>query len=182
MQDRHRRFPLMRDRVDGLSAERRRMRSSYDPQGSRAARRRGECVPRENGNSASAGHSRYPSALAPHSASPGPHRYVVNIRLGRWRNKVSRYSHSRNGDRTHAVSALMGERADACRRRANDCELAASRVKDPEVRPSISTWRPVGVEWLRSKKLSTTCWGLTKSARSRMRRNWWIDRQNEVKT
>jgi hypothetical protein len=28
----------------------------------------------------------------------------------------------------------MGERADACRRRANDCELAASRVKDPEVR------------------------------------------------
>ena len=28
----------------------------------------------------------------------------------------------------------MGERADACRRRANDCELTASRVKDPEVR------------------------------------------------
>ena len=28
----------------------------------------------------------------------------------------------------------MGERADACRRRANDCELAASRVKDPDVR------------------------------------------------
>jgi hypothetical protein len=27
------------------------------------------------GNSASAGHSRHPSALAPHSASPGPHRY-----------------------------------------------------------------------------------------------------------
>ena len=28
----------------------------------------------------------------------------------------------------------MGERADACRRRANDCELAASRMKDPDVR------------------------------------------------
>ena len=28
----------------------------------------------------------------------------------------------------------MGERADACRRTANDCELAASRVKDPDVR------------------------------------------------
>jgi hypothetical protein len=28
----------------------------------------------------------------------------------------------------------MGERADTCRRRANDCELAASRVEDPAVR------------------------------------------------
>ena len=28
----------------------------------------------------------------------------------------------------------MGERAEACRRRANDCEQAATRVKDPEVR------------------------------------------------
>ena len=28
----------------------------------------------------------------------------------------------------------MGERADAYRRRANDCEQAASRVKDPDVR------------------------------------------------
>jgi hypothetical protein len=28
----------------------------------------------------------------------------------------------------------MSERADACRRRANDCELAASRMKDQEVR------------------------------------------------
>ena len=28
----------------------------------------------------------------------------------------------------------MGERADTCRRRANDCELAASRVKDLAVR------------------------------------------------
>jgi hypothetical protein len=28
----------------------------------------------------------------------------------------------------------MGERADACRRRANDCELAACRVKEPDVR------------------------------------------------
>ena len=50
----------------------------------------------------------------------------------------------------------MGERADACRRRANDCELAASRVKDPEVRTvyldMAARWR----EWLRSKKVSTT--------------------------
>jgi hypothetical protein len=49
---------------------------------------RGDLVPIENRNGASAGHSRHPSAIAPHSASPGPHRYVVNIRLGRWRNKV----------------------------------------------------------------------------------------------
>ena len=39
----------------------------------------------------------------------------------------------------------MGERADACRRRANDCELAASRVKDPNVRDAYldiaARWR-----------------------------------------
>ena len=40
----------------------------------------------------------------------------------------------------------MGERADACRRRANDCELAASRVKDPEVR---TVYIDMAVRWRR---------------------------------
>jgi hypothetical protein len=53
----------------------------------------------------------------------------------------------------------MGERAEACRRRANDCEQAASRLKDPGVAQPTSTWRPGGVEWLRSKKASTMSWG-----------------------
>jgi hypothetical protein len=50
----------------------------------------------------------------------------------------------------------MGERAAACRRRAIDCEQAASRVKDPDVRTAYLTWRPGGVEWLRSKMLWIT--------------------------
>jgi hypothetical protein len=50
----------------------------------------------------------------------------------------------------------MGERADAYRRRTNDCELAASRVKDPEVRAVYLDMAAVGGEWLRSKKASTT--------------------------
>ena len=44
----------------------------------------------------------------------------------------------------------MGERADACRRRANDCELAASRVKDPNVRDAYlnmaASWRRMAVQ------------------------------------
>lgn len=39
----------------------------------------------------------------------------------------------------------MGERADTCRRRANDCEQAASRAKDPNVRDAYlnmaARWR-----------------------------------------
>jgi hypothetical protein len=40
----------------------------------------------------------------------------------------------------------MGERADACPRRANDGELAASRVKDPEVR---TVYIDMAVRWRR---------------------------------
>jgi hypothetical protein len=44
----------------------------------------------------------------------------------------------------------MGERADACRRRANDCALAASRVKDPNVRDAYlnmaANWRRMAVQ------------------------------------
>jgi hypothetical protein len=44
----------------------------------------------------------------------------------------------------------MGERADACRRRANDYELAASRVKDPNVRDAYlnmaASWRRMAVQ------------------------------------
>jgi hypothetical protein len=40
----------------------------------------------------------------------------------------------------------MGERADACRRRANDCELAASRVKDQEV---CSVYLDMAARWRR---------------------------------
>jgi hypothetical protein len=45
---------------------------------------------------------------------------------------------------------FMGERTDACRRRANDCELAASRVKDPEVRAAYldmaARWRRMAAQ------------------------------------
>ena len=44
----------------------------------------------------------------------------------------------------------MGERADACRRRANDCEQAASRVKDPAVREAYleaaTRWRRMAAQ------------------------------------
>ena len=40
----------------------------------------------------------------------------------------------------------MGERADACRRRANDCVLATSRVKDPEVR---TAYLDIAARWRR---------------------------------
>ena len=53
----------------------------------------------------------------------------------------------------------MSERADACRRRANDCELAASRMKDQEVR---TVYLDMAARWRRmagSRKLSTTSWG-----------------------
>jgi hypothetical protein len=40
----------------------------------------------------------------------------------------------------------MGERADACRRRANDCEQAASRVKDPTVR---TVYLDIAARWRR---------------------------------
>ena len=57
----------------------------------------------------------------------------------------------------HSIAAEISKRADACRRRANDCELAASRVKDPDVRAAhLSHGGPGGVEWLRSKMLSIT--------------------------
>jgi hypothetical protein len=44
------------------------------------------------------------------------------------------------------VPGRMGERADACRRRANDCELAASRVKDQEV---CSVYLGMAARWRR---------------------------------
>jgi len=51
----------------------------------------------------------------------------------------------------------MGERADACRRRANDCELAASRVKDPGIAPSETDkifFRPAGAQGTRLNQSS----------------------------
>ena len=44
----------------------------------------------------------------------------------------------------------MGERAAACRRRAIDCEQAASRVKDPDVRTAYldmaARWRRMAAQ------------------------------------
>ena len=44
----------------------------------------------------------------------------------------------------------MGERAETCRRRANDCELTASRVKDPDVRAAYldmaARWRRMAAQ------------------------------------
>ena len=44
----------------------------------------------------------------------------------------------------------MGERADTSRQRANDCELAASRVKDPDVRAAYldmaARWRRMAAQ------------------------------------
>jgi hypothetical protein len=62
--------------------------------------------------SASAGHSRHPSAIAPHSASPGPHRYVVNIRLGRC--EIRFYANRRATDpRTTVISTRAKRGAGA---------------------------------------------------------------------
>ena len=61
----------------------------------------------------------------------------------------------------------MGERTDACRRRANDCELAASRVKDPEVRAAYldmaARWRRMAAQ----QEGIDDVLGDTKSARNR---------------
>ena len=65
---------------------------------------RRDLVPIENGNSGVRGVPAIPQRRSPRTPpSPGPHRYVVNIRLGRWQNKVSHHNHSRNGPRTHTV-------------------------------------------------------------------------------
>jgi hypothetical protein len=50
--------------------------------------RRSDVVPIENRNSASAGRSRHPSALAPHSAFPRSPPVWMNGRLERWRKGV----------------------------------------------------------------------------------------------
>jgi hypothetical protein len=44
------------------------------------------------------------------------------------------------------VGASMDKRADACRRRADDCEQAALRVNDPKVR---NAYLEIAARWRR---------------------------------
>ena|ERR1700722_2199912 len=58
----------------------------------------------------------------------------------------------------------MGERAAACRRRAIDCEQAASRVKDPDVPTAYLTCGPVA-----SNGWAARCYGSRPSGSSKAR-------------
>ena len=71
---------------------------------------------------------------------------------GRGRNHLSR-----DGAGSEVVPVATVDRAEACHRRAEQCEQAASRVSDERIRAVYQDMPDSGERWRSKRRRSTTC-------------------------
>ena len=64
---------------------------------------------------------------------------------------------SRDGAGSEVVPVATVDRAEACHRRAEQCEQAASRVSDERIRAVYQDMPDSGERWRSKRRRSTTC-------------------------